>query len=167
MGQQPNIELEISDLPRPTPAPAAPRRWKPGRPGELSSPDEVPWGGAFGTTGPDQGYAFNLLASLDFELGAGEHRHNVDVGLAAVAGARASRFGRAPTIEDVEIAAAIFRFDANPEAGPPERALWFANVGHDTVRLSDLVALVPLDVLDATPVEVRRRIAAGEQLLAL
>ena len=67
MGQQPNIELEIADLPRPRPAPDPARRWKPSRPGELHSPEEVPWGGAFGTTGPDTGFVYRLIAEKDGE----------------------------------------------------------------------------------------------------
>ena len=35
VGQQPNIELEMADLPRPRPKPQPAHGWVPGRPGEL------------------------------------------------------------------------------------------------------------------------------------
>ena len=86
MGQQPNIELEIADLPRPTARPAPARRWSPSRPGEMNTPEDVPWGGAFGTTGPDTGYALSLVGQRDLVLAHGEHRANAEAAIAAVAG---------------------------------------------------------------------------------
>lgn len=97
MGQQPNMPLTIEDLPRPEARPAPPRRWRATRPGDPSSPGEVPWGGAFGTPGPDTGYALRLLA--DGGEAAEETR-----ALATVMAARASRLGRAPVAADVEAA---------------------------------------------------------------
>ena len=61
MGQQPNMPLTMADLPRPEPHPGPARGWRAGRPGDPSSPADVPWGGAFGTPGPDTGYALRLL----------------------------------------------------------------------------------------------------------
>ena len=55
MGQQPNMPLTVEDLPRPEPHPAPARRWRAGRPGDPALPADVPWGGAFGTPGPDPG----------------------------------------------------------------------------------------------------------------
>ena len=171
MGQQPNIELEISDLPRPVLAPAAPRRWRPHRPGELHSPDDVPWGGAYGMVGPDTGYALSLVAQREFELADGEVRSNGLVAVAAVAGARASHFGRAPMPEDVDIALLILGFapDGLPanlvDTMSAERRRRLGGVGHDPSRVHSLVAAIPIDVLGATAEEVHRRMAAGERLI--
>ena len=173
MGQQPNIELEISDLPRPTPVTAPPRRWKPSRPGELGSPDEVPWGGAFGTAGPDTGYALKLVAARRLDLGQSEHRHNVDAALVAVAAARASHFGRAPTDEDVDVASLLLGFDGEGlpvdlvAALAADRVGWFANLGHDNAKVRTLLAAIDIDVLSMSPAEIRARMAAGERLLDL
>lgn len=100
MGQQPNMPLAIEDLPRAEPQPGPARRWQAGRPGDVASPADVPWGGAFGTPGPDPGYALRLLA--DGAPGPEETR-----ALAALAGARASWLGRAPVAADLEAAGII------------------------------------------------------------
>ncbi len=171
MGQQPNIELVTADLPRPVPVRGPERRWRPQRPGDIGTPGDMPWGGAFGTTGPDAGFAMVLIRRRHLDLAEGEHRHNVEAGIAALAAARASHFGRAPMEADVDVAVALLGYHA--EGMPAEviadlarrRIDWFANIGHDARRSSALVASVPEDVLFATPDEVRRRMAAGEQLI--
>jgi hypothetical protein len=130
----------------------------------------MPWGGAYGNTGPDTGYVLSLIAGRDLELAAGEHRHNAEAGVATLAAARASHFGRAPTMGDVDVAATLLGYDTD---GLPadlvvslvaDRADWLANLGHDAVRSRTLVASVPLDVLAAPPQEIRRRMSAGERL---
>ena len=171
MGQQPNVPLDLSDLPRPRPKTAAARRWSPDRPGDLNSPDQVPWGGAFGTTGPDTGYAAKLVAGREITLGDDEDRHNAETALAALAGARASRLGRGPTAEDVDVALLLLGYDE--EGLPPEvvddisarRRGWLANLSHNTVALRELVASVAPAVLVATPGELRSRLRSGEQLI--
>ena len=110
MGQQPNMPLTMEDLPRPEPRPGPARRWRAGRPGDLASPADVPWGGAFGTPGPDTGYALRLLAGRAGE--PGEAR-----ALAAIVAARASRLGRAPVPADVVAAEAILSLV--PAGGSP------------------------------------------------
>lgn len=170
MGQQPNIELDISDLPRPQPHPAPARRWRPGRPGDLTSPDDMPWGGAFGTIGPDAGYALNLVRSRRIPLAPGEHRHNAEAAVTAVAIARASRFGRAPTNEDVDVALLLFGYDdrdlppAMVASLAEDRVRWFANIGHDAAARRELVASVPLSVLDSKPGAIRTQMATGRRL---
>jgi hypothetical protein len=94
------MPLTMEDLPRPEARPGPSRRWRADRPGDLTSPAEVPWGGAFGTPGPDSGYAQRLLAGR-----AGEPRETR--ALAVIVAARASRLGRAPVVADVAAAEAI------------------------------------------------------------
>jgi hypothetical protein len=171
MGQQPNIELEIADLPRPRPAPAPARRWKPKRPGELGSPEEVPWGGAFGTTGPDTGFVYRLIQQRELVLVEGEDHHDAEAGVAGLAGARASYFGRAPTMRDVDVALTILGY--SPEGLPDElvadlareRQNWLSNVGHDAARARALVTAVPIENLAAPLEDLRARMAAGERLI--
>lgn len=171
MGQQPNIELEISDLPRPKAAPAPARRWSPRRPGEMTTPQEVPWGGAFGTTGPDTGYALKLVRGRDLVLLAGEDRHNAEVAIAALVGARASHFGRAPIARDVDVAITILGLA--PSGLPSDlvttmakqRIKWFANLGHSPAKARELVASVPIENLAAPLEDLRARMAAGERLI--
>ncbi len=171
MGQQPNIELEISDLPRPTPRTAPARRWSPRRPGDLTVPGDVPSGGAFGSIGPDPGYALRLVRTLHLAIGPAEQAHNAEAAVAAIAGARAVHFTRAPIIEDVEVAALVLGYDTE---GVPaglvddlaaDRPALVANIGHSSRKSTALIALVASDVLASTADEVRARMAAGERLL--
>jgi hypothetical protein len=171
MGQQPNIELEIADLPRPRPAPDPARPWRPSRPGELGGPADVPWGGAFGTTGPDTGYALRLIRRRELPLAPGEHRHNAEAALVALAGARASHFGRAPTTGDVDVAMMILGYA--PDGVPRElldelatlRRTWLANLGHDAPKARRLVSAVPIENLAAPIDSLQQRMAGGERLI--
>ena len=171
MGQQPNIELEISDLPRPVSHPAPARRWRPQRPGELGGPEDVPWGGAYGTTGPDTGYVLRLIADRHLRTVPGESHHNAEAAVAAIAAARASLFGRAPIAQDVDVAALVLGFDRREipdtvvDAIEADRPAWLANLGHDAGKARELVASVTTETLALHPDEIRRRMAAGERLL--
>ena len=171
MGQQPNIELEISDLPRPRRKPDPARSWTPGRPGELGGPEDAEFGSGFGTTGPDAGYALSLVAKREFDLADGEHRSNVTVAIAWVASARSALFGRAPTGQDVDLALVILGYDtegipAELAAGlAKDRVAWFAGAAHHPATLHDFVAALDADVLRLTAEEARARMAQGTQLL--
>lgn len=172
MGQQPNIELEISDLPRPVSHPAPPRRWRPQRPAELGSPEEVPWGGAYGTVGPDTGYVLKLVAGRHMRTAPGESHHNAEVAVAAVAAARASHLGRAPIGQDIDAALLLLGYDR--EGVPDEladevesqRPARVANLGHDAAKARALVASIDPGVLVLHPDEIRNRLASGERLLS-
>lgn len=167
MGQQPNIKIGLEDLPRPTAHPAPPRRWQPQRPGEIGAPDDAPWGGAFGTTGPDTGYALKLLADRDLPTGPGESHHSLEVALAALMGARASHFGRAPVVGDAEAAEAILGVGSTDSGFLARRLAAVAGIGHDKARARALVAAVDRETLIAAPADLRRRAAAGEQLIEI
>ncbi len=102
MGQEPNLPLGIEDLPRARPRPGAARRWSPGRPGELTAPDQVPDDG-FSAVGPDTGYVYRLLRHHPVTL-EGVSDADATAAVAALAGARASFSGRAPVRDDLEAA---------------------------------------------------------------
>lgn len=173
MGQQPNIELEIADLPRPTGHPAAPQGWKPDRPGELLAPGDVPWGGMYGTPGPDTGFVLRLVGSTTVPLGEHERRHDADVAIAALAAARASHFGRGPTRQDVAVAMLILGYDREGiptsllESIATDRGAWLANIGHDVSKAQALVGGVALETLASLPDALRVRMAGGERLIDL
>lgn len=170
VGQQPNIELEISDLPRPRRRPDPARGWVPGRPGELGGPEDMQWGAGFGTTGPDAGYALSLVAERDFDLAEGEHRSNVDVAVAAVASARSSLFGRGPTGNDIDMAMVLLGYDSDGVSPAmssdlaTRRIEWFAAAGHHPANLHDFVAALDADVLRLTAAEARSEMAQGTDL---
>jgi hypothetical protein len=171
MGQQPNIELDLSDLPRPAAHTAPARAWRPNRPGDSRSPADVPSGGAFGTTGPDSGYAGRLTRGRELLIASGETRHNAEAAVAELAGARAARFGRAPTGEDVDVAALLLGYD--PEGVDPDliealavdRRGLVAGVAHSARRRLALIAVVDAAVLASGTSEIRARMAGGEKLL--
>jgi hypothetical protein len=157
VGQQPNIPLSSEDLPLPGAAPAPPRRWRAGRPGDLGSPAEVPWGGAFGTPGPDAGYALRLLAGRPLALAAGERRADAERALAAVMVARASRLGRAPTAIDAEAAELLLGYGEarGDQAAAGRRAL----VRRGAAVLGELLESISPEVLVAEPGELRESLA--------
>lgn len=164
MGQQPNIELDYNDAPRRGLGPGPARPWRPRRPADIQSPGEMPIGGAFGVIGPDAGYALKLASSQELKLLPGEHRHDAEVAVAAVASARAGLDGRAPVADDVAVGMIVLGLDGAAHvdssilAGRPS---WIANVGHDAAKLRSLVADVPGDVLTMNPDELREHIAEG------
>lgn len=133
----------------------------------------MPWGGAYGTTGPDTGYALRLIADRHLRTVPGESHHNAEAALAAIAAARASHFGRAPIAEDIDVASLLLGYDREGipddladelEAARPARV---ANLGHDAAKARALVAAVPIDILALHPDEIRGRLATGERLVNL
>jgi hypothetical protein len=171
MGQQPNIELDISDLPRPVAAPAPARRWKPERPGDPGAPADTPWGGAFGTPGPDTGYALRLVRNRELDIREGESRRDLEAALTALIAARASLVGRAPTSHDVDVAMLLLGLDSGgipaavTEALAADRAGWITGAAHHPVKAGAIVAAVDPQVLLADPATVRSRMAAGDRLI--
>ncbi|MDX1449326.1 MAG: hypothetical protein R3246_09735, partial [Acidimicrobiia bacterium] len=76
-------------------------------------------------------------------------------------------FGRAPTTADVDIAMILLGLDpalpSDRAGGYAEfRAAALANLSHRPDRSRALVAGVPLDLLAASPSEVRARVHGGE-----
>jgi hypothetical protein len=131
----------------------------------------MPWGGAFGTTGPDPGYALKLVHRRRPAPSPGERPHDVDAALAAVASARASRFGRAPTHEDVDVALVLLGYDTTDlpsdlvEGLRRDRGRWLANIAHDPVGILALVAAVPIPILESKPGALRAQMATGRRLI--
>ncbi len=131
----------------------------------------MPWGGVYGTTGPDTGYALKLIRERMIPLADGEDRHNAEEAIGALVGARASYFGRAPTPGDVDVAMVILGYDST---GVPAKILQqlaemriprIANRGHDLAKERALVAAVPIEHLTASVEELRTRLAAGQRLV--
>jgi hypothetical protein len=163
VGQQPNIRIGIEDLPRSTAKPGPARRWSPDRPGDIVSPSAMPWGGAFGTPGPDAGFALKLVADRDLEPLEGETREDLEAAVAVLMAARASHFGRAPVGTDAAVAESLLGF-GTPD--PSWRLGWTRGLAHDHHTLRDLVGAVAPDALFAPVDTVRRRADAGERLIA-
>jgi hypothetical protein len=166
MAQQPNIELRISDLPRPVADTGPEIPWVPDRPGDLTGTG-TPWGGAFGTPGPDAGFALRLSKARDLVLAANEHRSDADAAVGAVAMARASRNGRGPAKPDIDAAIVILGYDAPSDFGEARARVIGGASHHHPDRIHHLIAGIPIDVLDASVDDLRERAASGESLVEI
>jgi len=152
MGQQPNVSVDLEDLPRREAKPRPPERWSPDRPGEYAGPDDESRGGAFGTPGPDAGYALNILGRRSAEPVGGESAADVREALLTLILARTSRMGRAPVPADAEVAEAILGFG---DDDPSWRSRWTAGLAHSLSKVQALRSAVDDSALMASPVEVR------------
>ena len=132
-----------------------PPSWKAERPGDLSSGQ--PSGGLMGHQGPDQGFALRLCKTFRdrIYLADGEHREDVEKGCVQIALKRASLFGRAPVVHDLEIAFRIWGFlDLEPDQQlVAERLKRFEGVseGHHYSDVRRLAATVPNESLAMSP----------------
>lgn len=140
--------------------------WTATRPGELPDRSGQPDVGAgrMGAPGPDQGYVLKLVPLLreQLRLTEGERLADVEAGCVAVALKRASIYGRAPMIEDLKVAYAIWGYT---EADAPaelvaERRNRFEGVrlaAHHYPELRAVVDAVPAASLRQMPEAVARR----------
>lgn len=123
--------------------------------GQVRVPSQ-PTGALLGDPGPDQGYALLLAhrASDRLVLRRDEDRHDVEVGAALLAGRRASMFGRAPSIYDIDVALGLFGYlgDAPEDLVEYRRAL-FQSIGHSYAAQRALVDSVPEAALRVTPAQ--------------
>lgn len=173
MGQEPQVEIAPEDIPRAVPEPAPARRWTASRPGDLHAPGEVPWGGAFGTPGPDTGYALKLAAGAPYILDAGENRHNVDSTLILIMSARASLAGKAPSPDDLSFALMLLGLDTREEVPTAatarlaaSRKHWSPRVAHSNAAARAMSGLLTPDLLRLSLEDLRHRLALGEVPLA-
>ncbi len=169
MGQEPNIEVAPEALPRRRPEPAPALRWTASRPGDLHAPAEVPWGGGFGTPGPDTGYALKLAGQAEFDLDAGESRPNVESMLVLIMSARASLSGKAPSVDDLGFAMILLGLAPREEIPDAivvrleaDRKHWSPRVAHSKAAARRLVARLGPELLAMTRTHLRHRLALGE-----
>ena len=142
--------------------------WTATRPGDLTG--FQPSGRLFGNQGPDQGYGLILAERFHDRLllTEGEDAHDVIAGSVGVGLARASLFGRAPVIHDMELAYGLFGYLDPPPADLVEfRKPLFAGASHHYWDQRGIVDIVPESTLRLTPAEVRRRVREWRSLLNL
>jgi hypothetical protein len=115
----------------------------------------MPWGGAFGTPGPDAGYALKIIREADLE----ERTDALEKVLAALMGARASILGRAPTGEDLTVALIVSGLSPNSSGALIDRGRqWIAATAHEQSPGRSAVAALDPDLLRHKPEDVRRRL---------
>lgn len=158
MGQQPNIEHDEAALPRPTEVTPPADRWRPVKPGLITSPGDVPTGPGFGSAGPDAGWALKLVEQA--ELPDDDPRlKSVVIGLAT---ARAAALGRGPVHEDIEVALVLcgYGFAASEEV-LERRERWLAAVPHEKRPGATAVGDVDKELIGAKPEQVRWALGHG------
>lgn len=135
-----------------------PEAWMPDRPGVVEGPQ--PSGPSLGAQGPDQGYALTIARRLapKIRLRPRERLDDAVRGCVLIALRRASLFGRAPAVHDLQVAFTIWGFfDDDPPADLSERrAELFEGVGnvlHHYAEGRAIADLVPESTLRMTPAE--------------
>lgn len=140
-----------------------PESWRPTRPAELGV--SAPTGRMMGRPGPDQGYALSLARRFHGQLGLleGEDEHDVVAGCLGVALKRASLYGRAPVVHDLELAFSVFGFLGGTVVDDLRtfRRKLFQSAGHHYEQQRAIADLVPDATLRMTPAEVKQALAAG------
>jgi hypothetical protein len=134
--------------------------WRQDRPAELTSP-EVPTGQRFGSPGPDQGYGLTLAERFvdRLQLTAGEHTEDAVAGALGIALRRASIFGRAPVVHDLDLAFTLLGClgDA-PSDLVAFRVPLVQGAAHSYWAQRDVVDKVRTETLRMTPAQVRAKL---------
>ena len=162
------VPVALDELPRLTEPIPAPKAWKATRPGDLKGGQ--PHGPQLGSPGPDQGYALTLARRFEdrLELADGEHREDAVAACVGVALKRASIFGRAPVIYDLEHAFTLWGFlGGAPEELIRFRKPLFEGARHHYWEQRQISDLVPDETVGLTPQQVRQRLAQWREMLTL
>ncbi|MGI9023484.1 MAG: hypothetical protein ACR2HV_09705 [Acidimicrobiales bacterium] len=162
------VPVPLSEQPRGSLALPPSRRWAADRPGDLGRPP--PTGALFGSPGPDQGYALKLAERFRdrVQVEKGEHVDDALAGASAVALRRASLFGRAPVIHDLELALRLWGFLGDAPAELVEfRRKHFAGAAHHYWDQRTIADLVPEATVRLTPDQVTARMGEWRTLLGL
>ena len=137
----------------------SPAGWSPGRPGEIEG--RQPTGERLGYQGPDQGY---------IRVAAGEHKEDALRGCSLTALRRASLFGRAPMVHDLNLALAMWGFlsDSPPSDLVSVRKELFHGVGnavHHYKEGRDIADMIPESTLRMSPEDVISQFATQWRVL--
>jgi hypothetical protein len=146
-----------------------PGTWVPNRPGEVWDKG-MPTGKRVGAPGPDQGYGLKLARQFlgRLQLADGELADDAVAGCLTVGLKRASRFGRAPVIHDMELAFVLWGFLGDPPAALIEyRKPLFMAVSHDYWEQRAIADAVPDETLRLTAADVRSRLADWRSLISV
>jgi hypothetical protein len=152
VAQQPNIELDQADLPRSGLEPSAARPWSvSSKPGVIMAPSDVPKGRGYGTPGPDTGWALKIIRKIE-----GSMDPDLEGVLAALMGARAALFGRAPVPGDLAAAKLLAGMGPGlPPALTERLQRWLAAVPHERSKGRTAVSDVDPDLLTMSVDDLR------------
>ncbi len=155
--------VDPTDRPRSYSSPEhIPAPWRNDRPAAVKG--RQPTGSRLGFQGPDQGYALKLAEGLRKEivLQRGESADDAIRGSLAIALRRASKYGRAPVIHDLNMAFGIWGWMlVSPPADLVKRRLeLFAGLGNVAHHYSETRLLVDL-VPESTMIMSQEQIKTG------
>ena len=160
MAQPEFVPLHAGDRVRAAERLPAHAGWRQTRPAEQLSPD-IPTGHRFGSPGPDQGYALTLAERFvdRLELAEGEHAEDAVAGCLGVGLRRASIFGRAPVIHDLDLAFTTFGYLGGAPADlVAYRVPLLRGAGHSYWVQRDVVDKVAEPTLRLTPAQARAKL---------
>ena len=166
MAQPEFVPLHASDRVRAAERMPAHGGWRQTRVAEQLSPD-LPSGHRFGTPGPDQGYALTLAERFAdrIEPAAGEHAEDAVAGCLGVALRRASIFGRAPVIHDLELGFTVLGYLGDAPADLVAfRMPLVRGAAHDYWVQRDVADKVAAPTLKLTPAQARARLGEWRSL---
>ena len=162
------VPVTLADQPRQDEPAKPPDSWRADRPGDLGPGQPV--GPKLGRQGPDQGYALSLARRFHDRIYVfeGESKDDAVAGCVAVALKRASLFGRAPVIHDLDFAFRLFGFIGTAPADLVEfRRPRFEEARHHYWDQRAIVDLVPEETLRLNPAQVSERLGDWKSLLAI
>lgn len=166
MAQPEYVPISAGDRVRPAERLPAHGGWTQRRPADLKGPG-VPTGSGFGSPGPDQGYALALAERFvdRLLLMPGEHADDAVAGALAVALRRASMFGRAPVVYDLELAYTLWGYLGE---APPDlvefRTATLKGAAHDYWVQRGAAGKVKESTLRLTPAQVRAQLSSWRSL---
>jgi hypothetical protein len=167
MTQPDYVPVSTASQVRPDEELPVPRAWRADRPSDEANA-VVPAGRRFGHTGPDLGYGLKLAKRFEprLALAGSDSVDDAVAGCFAVGSRRASSFGRAPVVYDMEFAYTLWGLLGG---GPPDlialRSPLFRGAAHDYWIQRSIADRVKEDALRLTPVQVRDRLAEWRSLI--
>lgn len=167
MTQPDYVPIAAADRVRPAERMPVPDNWRPDRPADMTGTQRQS-GPRFGNPGPDQGYALKLARLLAPRLTAapGEHLEDATAGCLAVGLKRASLFGRAPVIFDLELAFTVWGYLGSPPADLVAfRVPIFQGADHHYETQRAIADRVSEATLRLSPAEVTARLADWRTLI--
>lgn len=167
MTQPDYVPIATADRIRPIDRLPVPEHWWSDRPADVADP-RPPKGPKFGSTGPGLGYGLKLARRFADKvvLSEGETADDAVAGCFAVGGKRASSFGRAPVIYDMELAFTLWGFlPGAPADLLAFRKPFFQGAAHHYWEQREIVDRVHESTLRLTPAEVRDRLSDWKGLI--
>jgi len=161
------VPLATADRVRPVERLPVALPWRADRPSDEANA-VVPTGPRFGYTGPDLGYGLRLARRFvaRLQLASGESADDAVSGCFAVGARRASGFGRAPVIYDMELAYTLWGFLGHAPADLVAfRVPLFQGVHHDYWRQRGIADRVKEETLRLQPADVRARLQDWRSLI--